>query len=413
MHSRTQLVLLKMARQTKPLTDTEIKNAKPREKPFKLFDGQGLAIRVRPNGTKSWIFSYKKPISGKATDISLGIYPVVSLAAARNKRLEALSLLSQDICPKEDRDRIQQERSAEADNTFENVAARWIELKRSQVTDDHADKIWRQLQLHVFPYMGSLPITKVTTRVAIDVLKPVEAKGSLETVKRLCQQLNEIMVYAVNSGITENNCLGGISRVFKKPQKTHYPTLQPSQLPELVHDIHSAQIKKVTKLAILWQLHTLSRPSETAEAQWSEIDETNKLWVIPAERMKAGKTHRVPLTGDTLKILEELKPISEHREFLFPSDKNPRKHINSSTANMALKRMGYERQLVAHGFRALGSTTLNEKGFDPDVIEAALAHTGKNEVRSAYNRADYLDQRRKMMEWWSVQINLENKATFI
>jgi len=166
-------------------------------------------------------------------------------------------------------------------------------------------------------------------------------------------------------------------------------------------DISYASIKLVTRYLIEWQLHTMVRPSEAAGAKWQEIDFENKLWIIPAERMKKKREHLVPLTEQTLEILERLRPLSGHREYLFPADRNPRSHINEQTANMALKRMGYEKRLVAHGLRALASTTLNQHGFDPDVVEAALAHIDKNEVRRAYNRADYLERRRVMMDWWS------------
>jgi integrase len=182
------------------------------------------------------------------------------------------------------------------------------------------------------------------------------------------------------------------------------PTITPEELPQLMRDISYASIKLVTRFLIEWQLHTMVRPSEAAGAKWSEIDLENKVWIIPAERMKKKREHAVPLTDQILEILNSLKPISGHREHVFPADRNPRHHINEQTANMALKRMGYEKRLVAHGLRALASTTLNQSGFDGDVVEAALAHVDKNEVRRAYNRADYLDRRRVMMSWWSKYI---------
>ena len=182
------------------------------------------------------------------------------------------------------------------------------------------------------------------------------------------------------------------------------PTLTPDQLPELMKTISYASIKIVTRCLIEWQLHTMVRPSEAAGAKWSEIDLDNNQWLIPAERMKKKRDHTVPLTKQTIELLERLQPISGHREYLFPADRDPKKHANESTANAALKRMGYHKKLVAHGMRALASTTLNEQGFDGDVIEAALAHVDKNEVRRAYNRAEYIERRRKLMYWWSENI---------
>ena len=197
--------------------------------------------------------------------------------------------------------------------------------------------------------------------------------------------------------------------MFETPAKQHMPTLKPEQLPELMRSIATASIKRTTRCLIEWQLHTMVRPSEAAGTRWDEIDFETKLWTIPAERMKKKKEHIVPLSDQCLGLLEAMKPISHHREHVFPADRNPRTHANSSTGNMALKRMGYGGQLVSHGLRALASTTLNEQGFDPDIIEAALAHVDKNEVRKAYNRAQYLEQRLKLMGWWSEHI--EQAAT--
>ncbi|MBL4682456.1 MAG: tyrosine-type recombinase/integrase [Pseudomonadales bacterium] len=186
-------------------------------------------------------------------------------------------------------------------------------------------------------------------------------------------------------------------------------TIRPNELGKLMSDISYASIKLVTRCLLEWQLHTMARPSESAKAQWSEIDFENNLWVIPAERMKMRLEHKVPLTPQTIEILARLKPISGYRTHLFPSYINHNKHCNVESANKALSRMGYKNRLVAHGLRALASTTLNEQGHDPDVIEAALAHVDKNEVRRAYNRAEYLERRRILMCWWSQHI--ENSAT--
>jgi integrase len=212
------------------------------------------------------------------------------------------------------------------------------------------------------------------------------------------------MVYAVNTGITFSNPLSGIRHAFEAPKKQFMATLKPDELPELMLTLSTASIKKVTRCLIEWQLHTMTRPSEAAGAKWCEIDFEKRLWTIPAERMKMKREHIVPLSEQTLNLLEILKPLSAHRNHLFPADRNPRTHANSQTANMALKRMGYGGRLVSHGLRALASTVLNEQGFDPDLIEMALAHVDKNEVRRAYNRADYIERRKPLMTWWSKYI---------
>jgi len=393
-----------MARTTTPLTDVEIRNAKAKDKEYNLADGRGLALRVKTTGSKLWIFNYQQPYTKKRTNLGFGNYPDVSLAQARERRDKARQLLAQDIDPKAHRESEISAKNAELDNTLEKIAAEWLEVKRPSITEGHAASTWNSLTLHVFPALGSYPLNKLTAQKVIAVLKPIAAKGNLETVKRLCQRINEIMVFAVNTGLIDQNCLAGIGKAFSAPKKQNMTTIRPAELPAFMRSLNRASIKFVTRCLIEWQLHTLSRPSEAAGARWEEIDFEQKLWNIPSERMKKRRPHSVPLTPQTLAILEELKPISGHREHLFPADRNPRTHINNQTANMAIKRMGYEKKLVAHGLRALGSTTLNEQGFDHDLIEAALAHVDKNEIRAAYNRSDYIQRRIPMMEWWSEHI---------
>jgi len=398
-----------MARITKPLTNTEVKQAKPKDKVYTLSDGGGLQLRIKPNGSKLWLFDYLKPYTKKRTCLSFGSFPDLSLANARSKRDSARELLAKDIDPKEHRDENSRLKEAAHTNTFEHISAKWIEVKRTKVSADHATDTWRSLELHIFPSIGKIPIHKITAVKAIDIINPIAAKGSLETVKRLCQRMNEVMVYAVNTGLLEHNPLAGISKAFQSPVKQHLPTLKPDQLPMLLKTLSFANIKTTTRCVIEWQLHTMVRPSEASGARWDEIDLDSSQWNIPAERMKSKKAHVVPLSEQALALLEIMKPISSNSDYVFPSDRNLKKHANASTANMALKRMGFEKQLVAHGLRALASTILNEEGFDPDVIEAALAHTGKDEVRNAYNRAIYLERRKPMMQWWSNHI--ETAAT--
>ena len=394
-----------MARTTKPLTNTEVKQAKPKEKVYTLSDGGGLQLRVKPNGSKLWLFAYLTPYTKKRTSISIGAYPSLSIADARKESDRCKTLLIQNIDPKEYRDDVSRSLEEAHTNTLEHTAKKWLEVKESNISPDHAKDIWRSLELHIFPSLGKLPIHKITAVRAIDCIRPIAAKGSLDTVKRLCQRLNEVMIYAVNAGITNDNPLSGIGKAFKSPAKKNLPALSPDELPMLMKKLSIANIKLVTRSLIEWQLHTMVRPSEAAGTQWSEINITSGLWQIPAERMKSKKPHTVPLSPQCLELLDLLKPITGRSTYVFPSDRNIHKHSNPQTANMALKRMGFENKLVAHGLRSIASTTLNEQGFDPDIIEAALAHIGKNEVRNAYNRADYIERRKPMMKWWSDHID--------
>jgi integrase len=399
-----------MAKLTKPLTNTEVKQAKPKDKVYTLTDGGGLQLRVKPNGSKLWLLDYYRPYTKKRTSLSFGSYPSISLAEARKQRDAAKELLAKDIDPKEHRDDANRQKAEATSNTLEYVASQWLEVKKSTVSESHAQDSWRSLELHIFPLLGKLPIHKVTAVKAIETIKPVAMKGSLETVKRLCQRLNEIMVYSVNTGLINTNPLSGINKAFQSPVKQHQPTIKPDQLPTLMSALSVASIKITTRCLIEWQLHTMLRPGEAAGTRWDEIDIENALWNIPAERMKMKKkAHTVPLSEQTIALLELMRPISGTSPFVFPSNRNFHKHTHPSTPNMALKRMGFHNLLVAHGLRSLASTTLNEQGFDADIIEAALAHVGDNEVRNAYNRSEYMERRIPMMRWWSAHI--EKAAT--
>lgn len=393
-----------MCAQTTRLSDRQLKAVKPKDKDYVLTDGDGLQLRVRVNRSMQWNFNYRHPVTKNRINMALGSYPEVSLAQARKKTVEARELLAQGIDPKAQRNELQEAKRAETEHTFENVATAWFELKKDSVTPAYAEDIWRSLTLHVFPSMKSTPLSEVNAPMVIKLLRPIEAKGSLETVKRLSQRLNEIMTYGVNSGMIFANPLSGIRAVFKKPQKENMPALPPEELPDLMVAIANASIKRITRCLIEWQLHTMTRPAEAAGTTWAEIDFEKRIWTIPKERMKKRRAHPIPLSDPALALLETLQPYSGHREHVFPADRNPRTHANSQTANMALKRMGFQDRLVSHGMRSMASTILNEHGWDPELIEVALAHVDKDEFRSAYNRAHYIERRRPMMVWWSEYI---------
>ena len=403
-----------MARTVKPLNDTQIKQAKPKEKEYSLSDGNGLQLSIRPNGTKSWIFKYYKPFTKKRTNLSFGQYPQITLAAARTKREEARGHLANEVDPKEYKEQQFLQETQSRLNTLEKVALDWFELKKTTVSSNYAEDVWNSLERHIFPALGQRPLNSLTAKLAIDTIKPIAAKGALETVKRLCQRLNEIMVYAVNTGVVEHNSLAGIKAAFQTPIKKSMATIGSERLPEFLEALSRASIKFTTRCLIEWQLHTMVRPSEAAMAEWSEIDFENKLWILPAEKMKMSKSHKVPLTSSTLRILELMKPVSGHRDYIFPADREPRNHTNPQTANAAIKRMGFKGELVAHGLRSLASTILNEtKQFDSELIEVALAHQEKNEIRAAYNRAEYVENRREIMSWWSDYINKAKVAASV
>ncbi|EPS4833071.1 integrase domain-containing protein [Enterobacter hormaechei] len=394
-----------MARITRPLTNNEILKAKPREKDFTLHDGDGLFLLVKTSGKKLWRFRYQRPGSSSRTNLSLGSYPALTLAAARQIRDQHLSTLAQGMDPQQQQEQELEQSQIELDSIFSTVAANWFQIKSRNVTDDYAKDIWRSLDKDVLPAIGAIPVQELKARTIVEALEPIKARGALETVRRLVQRINEIMIYAVNTGLIDANPASGVGMAFEKPKKQNMPTLRPEELPKLMRSLVMSNLSVTTRCLIEWQLLTLVRPSEASGARWEEIDLNAKLWTIPAERMKAKREHIVPLSPQALEILEMMKPISAHREHIFPSRNNPKQAMNSQTANAALKRIGYRGKLVAHGLRSIASTAMNEAGFNADVIEAALAHSDKNEVRKAYNRSTYLLQRKGLMEWWGTEIH--------
>ncbi|MGG6196213.1 integrase domain-containing protein [Pantoea allii] len=393
-----------MARTTRPLTNTEVLRAKAVHKELTLHDGDGLFLIVKITGKKLWRFRYQRPKTKQRTMIGLGAFPALSLANARGLRAEYLALLANGIDPQVQAEVAEEQQQIALDSIFSTVAANWFQLKSKSVTPDYAKDIWRSLEKDVFPSIGDVPVQKIKARILVESLEPIKARGALETVRRLVQRINEIMIYATNTGLIESNPASGIGMAFEKPKKQNMPTLRPEELPMLMSSLVMSNLSIPTRCLIEWQLLTLVRPSEAAGTKWSEIDRDARLWTIPGERMKSNREHIVPLSVQALTILDIMEPISKNREHVFTSRNDPKRPMNSQTANAALKRIGYGGKLVAHGLRAIASTALNEAGFNSDVIEAALAHVDKNEIRRAYNRSIYLKQRIELMTWWGMKV---------
>lgn len=402
-----------MARKTKPLTDTEIKAAKPKDADYQLYDGDGLTLLIKSSGSKLWQFRYYRPLTKQRTKQSFGAYPAVSLSDASKLRAESRVLLAKDIDPQEhQKEQVRNSQEAKT-NTFLLVAERWWNVKKASVTEDYADDIWRSLERDVFPAIGDISVTEIKAHTLVKAVQPVQARGALETVRRLCLRINEVMIYAHNRGLIDAVPSVNIGKAFEKPQKKNMPSIRPEQLSQVMQTMRNANIILPTRCLFMWQLLTISRPAEAAEARWNEIDFDSKEWRIPAARMKMNRDHTVPLSDEALTILEMMKPLSTNRGFIFPSRIKPNQSMNSQTVNAALKRAGFGGVLVSHGLRSIASTALNEQGFPPDVIEAALAHVDKNEVRRAYNRSDYLEQRRPMMQWWADFVSKADSGSIV
>jgi len=390
------------------LTDRKIKSIVATGKEQSFSDGNCLVLRVRANGTKSWRFKYT--VNKKVTKLSLGAYPAVTLAEARSVAVSYMQLLAKGIDPKEYESTKKLEASRKLANTFLAAAELWFERKQPTVTPHHAAREWRTLEMYIFPKLKDSPLESITAINTIEILRPLETDGKHSTIKRICQSLNQIMDYSVNHGFINANPLAKIIKVFTKNTVEHMATIRPEELPNFLTALNSSQtIQNKTRLLILWQLHTMTRSKEAAGTKWEDINIEEAVWIIPAEEMKRRRAHRVPLTSATLAILEQMKPLSGHHEYVFPSERNEKSHASTYTVNAAIKRsLGYKNKLVAHGLRSVASTALHEKGYDSLLVEACLAHADENETRAAYNRSDYLEQRRPIMLWWSEFIGNNN-----
>ena len=404
-----------MPKIVKPLTNTQCKHAKAQDKEFTLSHGGGMGLRIMPSGRKEWLLRYTKPYTKTRTAIQLGIYPATSIKQAQDKRDKCLELIADNKDPLTVRIEQDHKTELQKDNTFKYVSEQWMEDKKrkAKVSPETAKDIWNSLENHIFPKLGKRPIDELKPKMVADVIKPLEAKGSLELVKRLCQRINEVMAFALNEEIITENPLAHIKGKFKTPSTTHNPSLEPKDLPILMAAITGANMAIPTRLLIEWQLHTMVRPNEAVGTKWGEIDLDNKVWTVPKDRMKKvgtnkqweeRKDHVIPLTNHTISLLHQMKPFSGHLEYVFPNQRDRHEKAGPDSANNALKRAGLKGKQTAHGMRTMASSTLNEEQFNPDVIEAALYHLDPNEQRRTYNRTDYFKQRRVMMEWWSNRI---------
>ncbi|HBX7624417.1 integrase domain-containing protein [Klebsiella pneumoniae] len=396
-----------MAKIAKKLTDTEIKSTKPTDKEINLFDGDGLILRIAPlskGGKKNWNFRYAVPVSKKRTKMSLGTYPHLTLARARALRDEYLSLLANGINPQVHNTQKANALKDATEHTFQAVAKKWLDekVKTSGISQDHANDIWRSLERNIFPTLGDTPIKEIRPKMLKQHLDPIEKRGVLETLRRIISRLNEIFRYAATEELIEFNPADNLAQRFSKPKKQNMPALPPTELPRFLTVLNNASVRMETRLLIEWQLLTWVRPGEAVRARWADIDTDNSMWNIPSDFMKMKKPHKVPLSKEALRVLDSMKAISGHREWVFPSIKAPLNHMHEQTANAAIIRMGFGGELVAHGMRSIARTAAEESGkFRTDVLEAALAHSKKDEITAAYNRAEYLAERVVLMQWWS------------
>ena len=394
-----------MARKIIALKDTAVKNARLDEgKSIKILpDGDGLEFVITPT-SKRWKYRYYKPITKSRTTMTLGHYPQVSLAMARAKRDEYKALLSQNIDPVEHKAEQGRLLLSQYSTTFSSVAQEWLAWRKEKAnfSESYAKGIWSMISRHIFPIFGDMPINKITALIAIKGFEKIQASGKLETLKRCIQKTNEIMTYALHREMIPYNPLVKISNEFDAPVPNNYPAILPEELPEILTLLNdSDRVTRQTKLLIKWQLLTMARPVEAASARWQDIDFKSHLWIIPAEMMKRKREHKVTLNSQAMALLEDIRACSISDYYLFPSYKNPRKHVNEETANKAIvERLEYKGRQCAHGMRSIASTYLHDIGCDHETIEIALSHINKDRVALAYNRSDYLERRFKVLQAW-------------
>lgn len=383
------------------LTDTRVKTAKPQEKLYKLTDERGLHLSVYPNGSKLWQMRYR--FDGKERTASLGKYPEVSLAEAREKRDQMRKQVANDIDPVNAQRQVKAAKLLAQEYSFEAVARTWFEGWKVARSPRHAEYVIRRLETDVFPAIGTRPVSEIQAPELVSVIKAVAKRGALDIAKRCHQMTGQIFRYAIAHGVAQRNPASDIkpSDVLASRRKTNYARVDAKEFPALLRAIEAYHGTPITRLAIKLMALTFVRTSELIRAQWDEFDFKAAEWRIPAERMKMRTTHIVPLSLQAIQILQILHGITGHTELLFPGERDHEKSISNNTILKALERMGYKGRMTGHGFRGLASTILHEQGFDHAHIELQLAHQEKNAVSAAYNHATYLKQRAKMMQWWA------------
>ena len=393
-----------MPRQTTigKLPEVSVRNAKGKDKPYKLSDGGGLYLLVNPNSSKYWRLKYR--LHGKEKTLSLGVYPGVSMAEAREEANKAKKLIREGVDPVIRR---KQEKHTKIANTFRNIAEEWLSKQKGSWTKDHAANVKRTLERDVYPFIGDIPVQDIQTLDCLSVIRAVEARGALDVASRVKQRISSVFRYAIQTARCQYNPADQLQGVIETRKVKHRAALSAEALPAFLDRLESYQGYVITKLALKFLIHTFVRPGELRGARWEEFNLDKREWRIPAGRMKMDEEHIVPLSSQALSILEEVREITGMYELLFPGVRNNRKEMSENTLTYAIrKRLGFD--ATAHGFRSTASTILNETGFRPDVIERQLAHAERNKVRAAYNRSQYLSERQEMMDWWGKYLEKSN-----
>lgn len=395
-----------------PLTDIQVKNSKPKDKTWTLADGNGLYLEITPAGKKSWRMAYRRPHTKKNNRLSFGDYPQVALAEARTKCLAAQKLLKEGIDPATERDEQKRVAAESAAHTFEVIAREWHHTRLNAWSTATARDTINRLEKDIFPEIGKLPIAEITHKQMIAALRKIEARGAGEVAHRLKATCARVFSYANQHGIENRNPAADLKDVLKPVKAGHFAAISPEELPAFIEAINKndARLYAPTRIAIRLMLLIFVRSSELRTTPWSEINLETGEWIIPWQRMKRGKLtvnpdttdHHVCLPRQGLELLKELHSYTGGSTYLFPNQRDHSKPMSGDAIRMALNRMGYEGKMTTHGFRALAMTTLKEKlGYRHETVDRQLAHAQKDKIASAYDRAQFLDERKRMMQHWA------------
>jgi integrase len=407
----TKIECPQMPKLATPLTDIQVRTAKPKEKAYKLADGGGMYLEVMPTGSKLWRMKFRQA-NGSESRLAFGSYPEVSLLDARNKRTEARALLAKKIDPAQVRRDDKAETATANANTFEKIAREWHTNRLSAWSASTAKDTINRLEKDIFPEIGKLPIAAITHQQMIAALRKIESRGAGEVAHRLKSTCARVFSYANQNGIKNDNPAADLKDVLKPVKSEHFAAIQPDELPAFLAALreNNARLYLPTRFAIRLMLLIFVRSSELRTTPWSEINLETGEWVIPWQRMKRGKLtinpdttdHHVCLSRQGLELLRELHNYTGGSKYLFPNQRDHEKPMSGDAIRMALNRMGYEGKMTTHGFRALAMTTLKEKlGYRHETVDRQLAHAQKDKIASAYDRSKFLNERKKMMQHWA------------
>lgn len=384
-----------------PLTNLAVRNASVRDKPHRLSDEKGLYLEIAPSGSKYWRWKYR--FAGKEKRLALGIYPEVSLAEARSVRDASRKLLASGVDPSEARRAQKASRVVLAENSFEAVAREWFAKYAPTWVATHSDKIIRRLERDIFPWIGGKSIDKVNAPILLVCLRRIEERGAIETAHRALQNCGQVFRYAIATGRAERDVSADLRGALSPVVESHHASItDPKAIGALLRSIEGYEGSLVTKCALKLAALVFVRPGELRKGEWVEFDLEKAEWRIPAARMKMREVHIVPLATQAVATVRELQALTGHGRYVFPGARTNGRPMSENTVNVGLRRLGYAKdEMTGHGFRSMASTILNEQGWSRDAIERQLAHGERNNVRAAYNFAEYLPERRHMMQAWA------------